>query len=388
MLIRTTKTLPRTRRTVSELCNEFKEVKVSAGRAPATLKKYEAGLEALKELAGEETDLSLFDQDEGERGYQIAKEIVSFLPKIVRNSRQKYPGLSLRDASRLETKQDAPEFIEAKTQKHYLNSFRSIFILGVNRRWLSYNPFSNLEELLPRVVERGKATMTGKDLTALLSSNEFQKQRNPSSGAGARQGRFWCVLLCLYHGTRLNEAASLLVSDIKEENGIPYLDFVEFDDDGKSVKRLKTSTSRRRVPIHEELIKIGFLDYVETQRSRDSEDWLFPDIVPDSLGNRGAKISKWFGRTRNKILGKQKRRGDKSIHSFRHAVADAIRSITESDEILYEIGGWGKSNNKNSSRQYGKGDLKRLKKVIDQIEFEGFDPSFLYPENLHTSANQ
>ncbi len=376
------------RRTVADICREFLEVKSSANRAPATLKKYIGSLDVLKELVGEDADLSIFDQDQGERGYQIAKEIVGFLPKIVRNSRQTYPGLTLREASKVEAKVKNPRFIETKTQHHLLNGFRSVFILAVNRRWVSFNPFSNLQESLSRVINRGKEVLSGDELTALLSSEEFLKERESSKRNQARQERFWCVILCLYHGTRLNEAASLLVSDIKEDDGIPYLDFVEFDDEGNAVKRLKTTTSRRRVPIHEEVIKIGFLDYVEQRRSQDSVGWLFPDVVPDSLGNRGAKISKWFGRIRNKILGKQIRRGDKSIHSFRHAVADAVRSITDSDEILFEIGGWGKRNGQNSSRNYGKGDLKRLKKVVDQIGFKGFDPAFLYPNNSHTSANQ
>lgn len=50
------------------------------------------------------------------------------------------------------------------------------------------------------------------------------------------------------------------------------------------------------------------------------------------------------------------------------ALLRSFREITDSDEILYAIGGWGASGEVNPSRRYGRGSLTQLKKVIDQIQ--------------------
>lgn len=63
-------------------------------------------------------------------------------------------------------------------------------------------------------------------------------------------------------------------------------------------------------------------------------------------------------------------------------MADSLRAAAVSDETLFAIGGWESHGRGNSSRRYGKGSIEHLKKEIDKAQFRGFDPSFLYPENL------
>jgi len=66
----------------------------------------------------------------------------------------------------------------------------------------------------------------------------------------------------LFSGARPNEIAQLLVTDLKRTpKGTWYLDLD--DEDGKA---LKTETSRRRVPLHPELIRLGFVAFVEERR--------------------------------------------------------------------------------------------------------------------------
>jgi hypothetical protein len=65
-------------------------------------------------------------------------------------------------------------------------------------------------------------------------------------------------------------------------------------DDGVET-RVKTTSSRRLVPLHPELIACGFDAYV-TAREAAGDTWLFPDLVPDVLGNRSGNWTKWFGR--------------------------------------------------------------------------------------------
>lgn len=370
---------PKTR-TIGELCDEYLEAKKAAGRSPATIKSYNTRFDALKAALGAETNLASLDDQHGGDAYEAGKRVVSFLATIPTYAKSRYKGHSLAEACRLEAAKPDPQVIEPKTQRDLFTDLKAIFGSAVKRGWISRNPLDGLEDSLPDVRERPREMLTGADLTTLLSSPEFLRERNHGPKGERSEGRFWCVILCLFHGMRLNEAASLLVSDVKKEGDIWFLDFTEYDDDGEAVKRLKTKSSRRRVPLHAEALRIGFLDFVEYRRMAGGEPWLFPDLKPNSIGNRGAYTSRWFSRLRDKHLGKPKRMGDKGVHSLRHSVADAIRGITDSDEILFAIGGWGSKQGDNSSRRYGKGDLARLQRVIDKISFNGFDPSILYPK--------
>ena len=71
-----------------------------------------------------------------------------------------------------------------------------------------------------------------------------------------RDARFWLPLLGIFHGNRLEELAHLRREDVRVVEGIPYLRIT--DEDGRQPKN---EQSRRDVPLHPELIRLGFLDY-------------------------------------------------------------------------------------------------------------------------------
>ena len=80
----------------------------------------------------------------------------------------------------------------------------------------------------------------------------------------------WIPLIALFSGARLEEIGQLLCTDVRIEEGIDYFNLLdlpnedEHDEDGGHVKKLKTLDAGRRVPIHPELVAMGFLDYVAT----------------------------------------------------------------------------------------------------------------------------
>lgn len=65
------------------------------------------------------------------------------------------------------------------------------------------------------------------------------------------------------------------MSDIQGDQGTP---FIRNNDDEKLGQSLKNEGSRRRVPIHSSLIKLGFLDYVQ-QMKQDGHTRLFPKLT-------------------------------------------------------------------------------------------------------------
>jgi integrase len=135
-----------------------------------------------------------------------------------------------------------------------------------------------------------------------------------------RDGKFWIPLVALFTGMRLGEIVQLLVSDIKDQDGVAYFDLKIGEGENKS---LKTASSTRKVPIHEELIRIGFLAYVEKRRSMDLKGRLFPDVAVGKDGYHSHNFSKWWGRYTRELGIKA---GRTAFHSFRHSFKDALVS--------------------------------------------------------------
>jgi integrase len=94
------------------------------------------------------------------------------------------------------------------------------------------------------------------ELRLLCTSPVFTKGARPTAGRG--EAAFWLPLLGLFTGARLGELAPLTVVDvtIDEASQIPTITIREDADQGR---RLKTAGSARAVPVHPELVRIGFL---------------------------------------------------------------------------------------------------------------------------------
>jgi hypothetical protein len=114
-------------------------------------------------------------------------------------------------------------------------------------------------------------------------------------------------------------------------------------------KRLKTKASQRVVPIHAQLVRLGFLKFVDDVRKRDGEKaFLFPLVAP-SRGRAGVSAwSKWFGRY---LRAQGVSDSAKVFHSFRHAFKDALRRGGVNQEIHDAL--TGRAQNSTVSGGYG-----------------------------------
>ncbi|WP_170517867.1 site-specific integrase [Ruegeria atlantica] len=127
---------------------------------------------------------------------------------------------------------------------------------------------------------------------------------------------YWLPLLGLWTGARLNELCQLSVEDIDQEEGIPLIRVQEGDED----QRVKFGKSRL-VPIHPELVQLGFLRFVKTQRQAGHER-IFPELKLGATGYYSDQASKDFNRYIDRIGAKTVKT---SFHSFRHNFKDACR---------------------------------------------------------------
>ena len=135
-------------------------------------------------------------------------------------------------------------------------------------------------------------------------------------GNDKKNWHYWLPVMALSTGARMEELCTLRGTDIKQEDGVWVFDITDDEDE----KKLKTASSKRRVPIHNYLITLGIQNFAKAQ----GDNLLFPDLLEYSTDNLGHGPSKWFGRLKKDKL---KLPEEVSFHSFRHSMRDMLTDV-------------------------------------------------------------
>lgn len=215
-----------------------------------------------------------------------------------------------------------------RTINKMIDGVRSVIQIAIDEHDLPIkNPASGFQ-----VKKRNKYTRLGfsnEELQTLFDSPIYtgclsEKKRHIRGKMLIRDEYYWLPLLGLYTGARLEELAQLHVHDISEENNIPVFRLTENGDE----KRVKTEDSQRTVPIHHEIIKCGFLDFV-TQAREAGHKRIFQNLDRNNYEDRyGKEVSKRFNSYLSEIGIKPDRAETgvlKDFHSFRHCFKTACR---------------------------------------------------------------
>ena len=137
--------------------------------------------------------------------------------------------------------------------------------------------------------------------------------------------RFWLPHLGLFTGARVNELCQINPqTDVQTDpaTGISYLLLTEGKEaDPEIVKTIKTGVTRV-VPVHDSLLKLGFLEYVNVLKSHGATR-LFPDWKPrDKRASPNA--IKWFSRFLDEIglrgVANESGKALRGTHAFRHTL--------------------------------------------------------------------
>jgi integrase len=132
-------------------------------------------------------------------------------------------------------------------------------------------------------------------------------------------------LLALFTGARRSELTMLKAADVSKDEATGQWILAIYAERSAG-KRLKTTGSARTIPMHPELVGLGFMDFVETARK--AGGWLFPAVSSE----KGAKAwTKWFGRYLDNLRITDERKG---LHSLRHNFKDALRAGGVQNEEL------------------------------------------------------
>lgn len=124
---------------------------------------------------------------------------------------------------------------------------------------------------------------------------------------------YWTPLLVLLSGICLEEALQLRPDDVATRDGIHFITIGAVHD-GQAAQ-VKNPARQRELPIHKDLIRLGFLEYVERMQ-REGAARLFPGLERGGLDGRfGHDFTQWWTEYR-RAVGAYARGQD--FHSLRH----------------------------------------------------------------------
>jgi integrase len=359
--------------TVGELITAYEADPQRARNSPKTALDYALIFRALREQFGSNRQVRDITR-------QDCENVADLLWKIPRHATKRYPDLTLAQASKFAAEAEARgeplDKLSTATINSRLGSMVSLFRWAVDKGEIEKNPAKGIfVSDAPGRMGPGRLPFETDELNAIFSAPLYKgciddERRYSEPGPNNPQrGRFWVPLISLFMGLRLNEACQLDVADIRRIGGILVI-HMEATPDGR--KRLKTKESRRDVPVHPELLRIGFSEFVEARRET-GDLRLFPELPLGGAGYHSDPTSKWFSRF---LQSTGVVRPGTTFHGFRHCWRDALRNADVSDERVCKLGGW--AYGKQVHMTYGGGPtIQVLAAEIAKVEYPGLNLSHL-----------
>lgn len=365
---------PSSKPVFSELVPDFVEWREKSGVRAHTVLQDRPTLRFFQEIAGDKP-VDLYT-----RG-----DVSKFLARM-----QEFPanyGKSPRDkelsATEIIARAQASKspLVKPKTAKRHLSALSRFFKFCLDQGHIS----RSLRDDLVEEHEFAGASAAPRQQRDAWSPDELRKLFNSPIWTGChpffrthpgesirRDAKFWLPLLALFHGCRLEEFADLYRRDIGCDDGVWFVRITSAE------RGLKNENADRVVPLHPEMIRCGFLDYVESVAAS-PDDPLFPDIEPQGADRkRGPRITRWFVHYRRSI---GLYRTGVAMHAFRHTantrLRDRIDGFQQERHVAYILGharGGGEGR-----ERYDKGPgLKAAAKTLSLLNYPELDLSKLY----------
>jgi integrase len=218
-----------------------------------------------------------------------------------------------------------------KTVNKYLGVLSTILRHANRLTWIQGNPAEGLGLQDSRRPDEVRRAFTKKEIETIFEALQRDKQGFYNK---EKYERYWLPLLGIYTGARVNELAQLEINDIIQEEGIPS---IAITSSGGDDKRIKSESSRRTIPLHQDLLTLGFLVYVHNVRQQGHAK-LFPTLKPGPNGYQHYFNSHHFSGSKG-WLRKQLPNLEKggSFHLFRHAFATKLKDAEVEERLIEEI---------------------------------------------------
>lgn len=247
--------------------------------------------------------------------------------------------------------------LHPRTCNKHLTNTSQLFAWAECRDYTDKNYIQKLGQFLESG-DKAREPFSEKELQLLFHTDEFKaingkKFQNPHE--------FWLPLLSLHSGARIEELCQLHHSDIVQIEGIWCIDINKKED-----KKLKNRSAIRIIPIHQNLLEIGFLNFT-AKRKNNSSPRIFSEFVR-VRGSLSHHPSNDFGDYKTS-LGFPKQ--IKAFHSFRHTVLARMETMGVAENFAAAIAGHKKK--KVTFGTYGNRNrdmtLSTLNTIVNEMKF-------------------
>jgi len=289
------------------------------------------------------------------------KDAMLKLPSVIRLTHE-YRGLTVPELLELAEQRPDLERLSARTvNDKALGAVGAVLSWGEDNGYLESNPARRVK-VAQGVRNKAHVPYSVDDLNMIFSFPVFTEGERPKGGAG--EAAKWLPLLALFTGARLQELGRLQTEDVREEWGVLFFDL--------TTAGTKTETAKRVVPVHPELIRLGFLTYVAERRKAGGGP-LFP-ALKSGQDSPTEGWSKWWGRYARKHGITDKR---KVFHSFRHLVKDGFRNNGVERALADALQGHAVPG---VGQEYGEGHSLKVKaEALAKLQYPGLDLEHLVP---------
>ncbi len=252
---------------------------------------------SLKEIGSDKVILEEFAEIVGDKEFShiTKKEVSAYIDiqtKLPPNRKKtpKYRDLSIQqlvEKNLPEKETQTPQNINKRITK--LSVFSN---WGVKQGLINSNPFLGMKFSVKRQ-SHSRKPFTIEELRKILHPEtyfqytiDFKHTFMPDRSTH-QLPYYWIFLLGIFSGMRTNEMCQLRLSDIKKVEKIWFM-FVEDSEETK----VKTENAIRKVPVHPQLIDLGFMDYISKLR-RNKKDRVFWELKEGRDGF-ATKVSRHF----------------------------------------------------------------------------------------------
>lgn len=280
-----------------------------------------------------------------------------------------WKGMSAREIVAANKASKKPKaVISKKTVRRHMGSLSSFCTWAERNDFMPANP---VRGLMPKKEEYSRRkSFTDEELKKLFSAPLFTGCKAATwrgfdipGSVHVRDHRYWIPYVMAYSGARPGEIAQLHVENVREQHGIWTMHITSEGEGGKSVK---TKGSMRVVPMHSELIRLGFVEHCQKQ-AKAGHKQIFPEVEIPKNGQIAPQMGREFGRYLERL-------GLKSgpeivLYSLRHTFVDRARLAGFLDEEIGLVIGHGQAT---MTGRYGveqQGTLERRAAIVEAVTY-------------------
>lgn len=287
----------------------------------------------------------------------------------------RYAGKSVEEVLRLDEAEGGQgERLSIRTVKRHISALSALWDDCELFDEVDQNLFSGLKFPQQQRAQDQRPMWSRDDLARLFMTPVWagcstEHRRSHPGKLIIRDEKFWLPLIAVFSGARQEEICQLHVEDIRQAEGVWV-----FDINQKPPRKLKNKSAVRLVPVHDELLRLGLLDYIE-ERKRAGDSRLFPNLQPGGADGRlGHGYTKWFTRYRRDVKVYEPGR---DFHSFRHSASTFLHQGGASDSLVDRL--TGHTTPGETSRYTKSSRIMQLKQAINSIDI-GVSLTHLYPK--------